>query len=320
MLCIALLVSTIYKKYCFLKYEECRQKAKYDKGIFREMFSFAGWNFLGALSQICRNQGVNILLNIFGGVVVNAAQGITNQVNTAVTQFVSNFTIALNPQIIKSYSLKDEAYFHKLIYTGSKISFILMTIISIPIILEVDYILHLWLKEAPFYTNNFVILILVTSIITSWTGPVSIAISATGQIKKYSLSLSLINIVILPGSYLFLKIGYEPMVVYIIYIYAQLLTTSVILYLSKRLLYLDPFYFIRKNIIPISIVAIISTIVLFKIQSFFGESFLRLISIVFFSTILLGIQYYFIVFSKDEKKMMKQMLINAKNKIIPSKS
>jgi O-antigen/teichoic acid export membrane protein len=313
---IALLVYIIYRKYCFLKYDECRQKRNFNKGTFREMFSFAGWNFLGAFSQICKNQGVNVILNIFHGVAVNAAQGITGQVNAAVTGFVANFTVALNPQITKSYSSNDEVYFKKLIYTGTKISYMLMTIVALPIILEINYILHLWLKEVPHYTNIFVVLILVSSIVTSWTGPVSMAINATGRIKIYALMLSIINICVLPVSYLLLRIGFSPTVVYVMYVFAQILASLIVLYLSKRLLHLPVLYFIRNVIAPVSLILIIMTIVLFKLQSFFPESFFRLLGIAIFSTLILSMLYYLLVFSKDERKVVKTILVRAKNKII----
>jgi O-antigen/teichoic acid export membrane protein len=314
MSCITLLVFIIYRQYCLLRYEECKREAKYDKNVFKEMILFAQWTFLGAFSQICKNQGVNVLLNIFGGVAINAAQGITNQVNSAVTQFVSSFTTALDPQIVKSYSSKDEKYFHKLIYTGSKLSFILMSIISIPVIVDIDYILHLWLKEAPPYTNSFVRLIIVSSLIISWTGPVSMAIRATGKIKTYSLILSVINICILPVSYLFLKTGYMPKIVYTVYVFAQLLTTLIVLLLSKQLLHLHFLYFVKKVIIPVSIIVVISTTILLKIQSFFSESFFRLVNIVIISTVLFVIQCYFFVFSKKEKEMIKLIFFNIRNK------
>jgi O-antigen/teichoic acid export membrane protein len=313
-LVISLFVLIIYKKFCFSKYEECKVNAKLDKDVFKEMFSFAGWQFLGAFSQVCKNQGITILLNIFGGVAVNAAQGITNQVNSAITNFVSNFSAALNPQIIKSYSSKNEVYFNKLIHTGSKISFILMSIVILPLILEVNYILNLWLKEVPAYTVNFVVLILIASMINTWTAPISTAIGATGQIKAYILFLSLNNILALPISYLFLRIGWNFTVVYTILIVVNLLNTFIVLYLTQKMLSLNPFFFIKNVILPISIVIIISTIILFIIQSFFTESFFRLLGICFFSTILLVMQYYFIVFSKDEKNLLKQMVTNIRNK------
>jgi O-antigen/teichoic acid export membrane protein len=253
-------------------------------------------------------------LNIFGGVAVNAAQGITNQVNSATTNFVANFTSALNPQIVKSYSSKNEVYFNKLIHTGSKISFILMSIITIPLILEVNYVLNLWLKEVPAYTVNFVVLTLIASMINTWTAPISMAISATGRIKAYILFLSLNNILVLPISYLFLRIGWNFTVVYIIFIGVNLLNTLIILYLTQKMLSLNPFFFIKNVILPISIVIIVSITILFTIQSFFSESFFRLLGICFFSTILLVIQYYFIVFSKDEKKLMRQMITNIRKK------
>ncbi|MFR9593612.1 MAG: lipopolysaccharide biosynthesis protein, partial [Rikenellaceae bacterium] len=142
----AAIVLVIYMLYCRRHFAESRFRWIYDKPLMGEMFSFAGWNFIGSSSAILRDHGGNILLNIFGGgVVVNAARAISMQVNGAVMSFVTNFMVALNPQITKSYASGDRAYMMTLVFQGSRLSFYMLLFLSLPIIISTPYILNLWL-------------------------------------------------------------------------------------------------------------------------------------------------------------------------------
>src|SRR5690606_19286013 len=162
---VALIIRLIYQVYCRRQFQESRYKFEYNKAYYKELISYSGWNLFGNIAAVAKCQGVNIVLNLFFGTVVNAAYGITNQVYSAVNMFVSNFQLALNPQIIKNYSQGNLEQSHYLILQGSKFSFYLMLIIVSPIILNVDFILEIWLVNPPEYTSVFVQLCLLNILI-----------------------------------------------------------------------------------------------------------------------------------------------------------
>ena len=155
----------------------------FDNKQLKEMFAFAGWNFIGAIAGVLRDQGGNVILNLFCGPVINAAKGISSQVNNAVIGFVTNFTIALNPQITQSYSAGDRAYMQVLMYQGAKFAYCVLFILSLPIIINAPFILKLWLGNYPDYTVSFVRLTLLLSMWESIASPMSTGLLATGKIK-----------------------------------------------------------------------------------------------------------------------------------------
>ncbi len=206
----------IYAVYCKRQFEECSYHFVWDKGLMKEMFSFAGWNFIGASSAVLRGHGVNILLNLFSGPVVNAARGIAVQVNSAVNQFTSNFMTAINPQITKNYASGNYDYMMRLIFQGARLSFYILLILSLPIIFTTPYLLNLWLDNVPEHTVNFVRLVLVFTMSESLANPLVTAMLATGNIRNYQLVVGGFQLLNLPISYLFLKHGYSPEVVYVV--------------------------------------------------------------------------------------------------------
>lgn len=207
----ALIPSLVYWGYCKKKYEECKIVFIFDKKIFFEIFSFAGWNIIGNLAYVLRSQGSNILLNIFFGPVVNAARGISYQVESALSSFVANFQMASNPQIIKSYAVGAYDDTMKLVCQCSKFSFYLILILSFPVIFQADYVLGLWLEDVPPYTVSFVQIMLLNSTIDSISGPLKTHAKATGNIKYYMLIQGGFFLFSLPVIFLFLKLGYSPL-------------------------------------------------------------------------------------------------------------
>lgn len=182
----------------------------------KEMLFFSGWTLLGQVAYVGANQGLAMILNIFHGVVVNAALGIANQVNAAIYGFVGNFQIAFNPQIVQSYSLGDLGRSRELIFSTSKYSFFLMTLLSAPILFFTHTILTIWLGDnLPMYVEVFVQVVIFCSLIDAISGPFWMAATAIGVIKVYSIVLSLINISLLPLAYILLKRGYDPTIVYV---------------------------------------------------------------------------------------------------------
>jgi O-antigen/teichoic acid export membrane protein len=213
MLSVSAVLALVYFIYARRNFPECRTKPLKDVAVFREMLSFSSWSVLSNLSVVLRIQGVAILINLFFGVVVNAALGIATQVNTALQSFSAGFTQALNPQIVTNYAAGDIRAMHTLIFNGCRLSFFLVLLFSLPAILETEAILNLWLKDVPQYTTTFVRLMLLQSLIDSFASVLATSQGATGRIKHYHITLSAIGLLNLPISYMLLKMGAMPYMV-----------------------------------------------------------------------------------------------------------
>lgn len=208
---VALIIRITYSIYCKRNFDECTFHYTNNKKLFREMFAFAGWSLLGNLGFAIKDQGSNIVLNLFYGTVLNAARGIAIQVNGIVSSFSNNFIMAINPQITKQYAAGNVKESMHLVYTGCRFSFFLLSIIVVPLLINIDYLLVLWLGEnVPPYASNFLFYALWASTIASMAGPIVYALQATGQIKLFQLVIFIIMVCEMPASYLILKLGYEP--------------------------------------------------------------------------------------------------------------
>jgi len=203
----AFLIRLVYVSYCKNKIDGCKYVFIWDKGQFKEMMNFAGWSFFGNFGFIAKDQGVNILINIFEGPVVNAARGLAYQVNGVIQGFVQNFQMAMNPQITKLYASGNQRGMIQLAMRGSKYSFFLLLMIVVPILLNMDYILDLWLVEVPEFTNIFLSLALIMNLVHSMAGSFVTSIQATGKIKTFQLVIAAIMMLDVPISYVLLKMG-----------------------------------------------------------------------------------------------------------------
>ena len=219
---ISIIIRIIYSIYCGRHFVECkRNKFECDKCILKKMLNFSGWTIFGALGSISHTQGVGLVLNYFFGVAINAAQGIANQVNSVISNFVANFMTALNPQIVKSYTSGDLNSMHKLLMRGCKMGFFLVAFFAIPLIFEAPWILSLWLHEVPEYTVIFIRIFLFSTICASFASPLAVAKGATGEIRNYQIILTTIGWMHIPMSIVFFVLGYPPQ--YAMYVYLFLM-------------------------------------------------------------------------------------------------
>lgn len=245
MLFVGLINNSCYATYAFRHFAECRGVSRrINKDKMREMLSFSGWTIFGNLGYILHTQGIAIIINMFFTVAVNAAQGIANQVNGVVQQFLSNFLLALNPQLVKSYASGDIEAMHKLIIRGCKFAFCLVAFFVVPLVIETPTILKTWLGIVPEYTIIFVRMVLLILLVNSLTGILSTSKGATGNIKIYQITLTTIGAFHLPLVCGAFALGYGPeysMYVYlVIVIILQILRALFVcnsLHLSKRLLF-----------------------------------------------------------------------------------
>ena len=213
LLLIQIIIRNIYTFYCKRKFQECYFKLTWDKQLFKKMLSFANWSIVGNLGFSLKDQGTNFLLNIFCGTSVNAARGIAMQVSNCVNSFSNNFAVALTPQITKQYAAGNYDASRNLVYKGARLSFFLMSLIAIPLLINADYMLQLWLEQVPEYTSAFVKLILIASLMYTMTQPITNAIQATGNIKTFQIYLSILLIIEIPIVWLMLKNGVKPYLV-----------------------------------------------------------------------------------------------------------
>ena len=271
---IAIIIRLIYGSYCKRKFEECTYHFIYDHDLLKQMFGFAGWNFIGASSALLRDQGGNIVINLFCGPAVNAARGIAVQVNTAIHSFVTNFMTAFNPQITKSYAAGDQKYLMTLLFQGARLSFYILLLLSLPVIINTHYILHLWFGQVPEHTVLFVQLVLIFGMCESISSPLITAMLATGKIRNYQLVVGGCQMMNLPISYILLRLGAIPETILIVAIAISQLCLATRLYMLRRLIGLKARDFIKNVYLNVIIVTVLSSILPIVLLNIIDESFI----------------------------------------------
>lgn len=304
---IAVLVRYIYSRYCKTHFKECTFQFLIDSSLLKSMCTFAGWNFFGSTSLVLKEQGVNVVLNIFCGPSINAARGIAVQVNNAVSAFIANFMTALEPQIIKSYADRDNRYMYFLIYQGTKLSFYLMLFLVLPILLNAEFVLELWLGKVPNYCTQFVRLMLVLSLLDCLYRPLLAAHLATGRIKELQLIVGGINLLNLPLSFWLLKCGYEPVCTVVISIILSIITLFLRVFLFSKL---DDYFcikdFVRNVVMKIMYVSFLSIILPIILSQLYPNSSVLMESTVCFLSV--GSAVYYLGLSIDERRLVKQKI------------
>lgn len=312
-------IRMVYGIYCKRNFEECNGKLVFDKNVIRNMSTFAGWNFLGACSTVLITQGVNILMNLFFSVIVNAARGIATQIENVVMGFVNNFTTAINPQITKSYASGEGEYMFKLIYKGSKYSFFLVFIFALPISLETDSILSLWLGEVPSITCDFIRLTLLVSLLSVISNTLVTAMLATGDIKKYQIVVGGTGMLIFPLVYLAYYIGMPPVASYIITFIIFSIQLLYRLFLLRKMIQLSIRKFI-KHVIMKDLFVLFSSAPLPIIMHYcisFNNSSLKLLTITIISVITTILSVFFFGCDTEEKRLIVDKLTNIKHYVLP---
>lgn len=305
LLLVSIIIRLVYGIYCKRKFAECKYARIHDNGLLKEMFGFAGWNFMGSLVFVFNTQGINILINMFFGVILNAARGIATQVEGAVQQFVVNFTTALNPQITKSYAQGDISYLHSLVCGGAKLSFFLMWIFAVPICLEADAILNIWLKEVPDYAVLFVRWSFVNAIVYNIGMTLYQAINATGKVKKFQIISTCWIALDFPLTYIAFKMGFPVDWAFIIYLFIYVVMIFIRIYCAKDLIHMTVGYYTKEVVIRIPFVALASFMLPFLVIYFQGPSFLRLIEVCFASVISIPVTMYYLGLNGGEREKVR---------------
>lgn len=313
LLSIQISVRMIYTCYCHKHFKESKAKMRYDKKQFKEVISFAGWNLWGNLAAALFTQGVNVILNMFFGPVVNAARGIAVTVQSMIQQFATNFQTAINPQITKTYASGEQEAMHTLICRSSKFTFILLLALSLPVIVETKFILNLWLGQVPDYTVKFIRLMLCICIIDAMANPFMTAAAATGNVKVYQLIVGGILLLIVPVSYMALYMGYAPESVFIAHLIIALIAFIVRLFIICRMIGMSIHIYAKKVIIPSLIIGFISLSMTLSAKLMIPHGILYSILIIFSAIIIIGALSYYIGLSLNEKMFIRNKILQIRS-------
>ena len=306
---VTLLICSLYALYCRRSFDECRFRAEIDKHLLHKMLSFAGWSFLGNIGYSFKMQGVNILINLFFGPVVNTARSIAYQVNAGIYNFVSNFQIAIKPQITKQYAIGDTDSMMRLVRNSSRYSFFLLMYLILPVFIKTPYILHLWLGIVPEYSVMFLRLVLIVTLINSIAGPIATAIQANGEIKLFQTSILGITLLDIPISYVILKSGYPPYSVMYISIITELIALITRIWLLKALIPMHVSDFIigviGRNFFVFLLTASIST----GLSLYIPDTFAGLILICITTVVSTSIALLFVGLTTTERYLIYKGVI-----------
>ena len=306
---VGAIIRFIYGYYCKRHFEECTYHFILDKPVLKEMTGFAGWNFLGNGAYMLNTQGVNILMNLYFGVAVNAARGVATQVDAALKQFVNNFTTAVNPQITKSYAQGDLDYMHKLVCRSAKFSAFLMMFFAVPIILETNTILTIWLKTVPDYAVIFLQWIIISSFMdTVLANSLVTSMFATGKIKRYQIIVTTVGCLVFPLSWIAFKLGFEPQVGYILYFFIYTILLFVRLYLLKDMVKLPVMMYIREVLYKLAPVILVGFAIPGILILTMDAGWLRLILVCLLSVLVTAASEYFIGLSNKEKDFVAEKI------------
>jgi len=301
-----------YYAYCWIKEREIVQwRMNRNRADYIDMFSFTGWILIGTIAYIGVRQGAAVIINLFFGTVLNAAFGIATQINNYTMMFVQNLNQAAVPQIMKSQSSGDTGRSLMLVYSISKYAFFIMLLPAIPIILSIDDILLLWLKNVPEFTKQFSVLMIINGLISVTASGFDAVIQATGKIRKIQIWYSIITLSALPIAYFLFKIGYPPYSIVIANLSAQIV---LIIVASKILTGMSDFKipdYISKTIIPALLVCIV-IVPLFLLRHFFGHGLIDVILFSMVAIILILFSIYLLGLSKHEKHIIATSLSNFK--------
>lgn len=306
-LCISILnffLFFIYSKYHF-KALSLRQVAL-DRNLFKSMMGFSGWHVFATFAQIARTQGINVILNLFFGTVVNAARGVTYQIQSALMGFVGNITTAVRPQLVQSYAQSNMPRTINLMYSVGKICFYALFAMALPITLEIDFILNLWLgKDAvPTYTNIFTILVLLIALVDILNTPLSMVVHATGIMRKYQVVTSGISLLILPLGYVAFKFGAPPFVIFIISLFISILMQVASLFIVRGLINLSLKEYFSRVVSPIMKIVPLSMILPLIARILIEDGFIRALIVVLLSFFSVVFFAYSLGLDKNEKELV----------------
>ena len=308
--CISLLNLFLYYGYCQIKISISRFKWYFNVQLFKNILSFTGWNLFEMFAYMMKGQGLNMLLNSFFGPIVNAARGVANMIYNAIQGFNSNMVVAFRPQLVESYAQDEYERVAKLMFSLSKLTYVLLFSLSLPLMLELPFVLDLWLGDGyPNYTEGFTILVLIDMIICSLNTPLSQVVQATGIIKTYQIVRSIVVLSLLPISWIYLYFGYPAYTVFYINIVVSIVNHPISMVLLRRVFPYSYWEYCKKTILPCILYTLLLPLVPFSAHHLIMNSVLRFTVVLLLSILMSLLIFYYIIMDKNEKAVFKKMII-----------
>lgn len=298
-----------YFFYCKKNFKEARLTSGHDINLIKSLSSFSTWSLIGSFAWILKDQGVNLILNIFYGPAVNAARGIAVQVNGGVQSFVSNIGVSIRPQITQAYAQGNIQRTMSLTYSFSKLSCIMLYIFSLPLLLELDFVLEIWLGNTyPDHTKSFILIIVITSFISNFNTAISGVVHSSGKMKLYQISAASLNLLSIPFVYFFLKSGSSPEIGFIVIFLSMVIIQTSSLIILKKIINYSIWEYTRNVIFPFLLTVIISIILPLIIHYLLPAGTLRFIIIIFLSLITISFSFYYLGCNSSERELFRMML------------
>ena len=311
-ICLLLISITnflLYYIYCKRHFEEIKYQKHYGKEKFKEMLTFSGWNLFGSFAYTMQGQGLNVLINAFFGPIVNAARGVTFQIQSTINGFSENIATAFRPQLVESYAKTNFLRTQNLMFSMSKYCFTMLYFLTVPIIIELHYILNIWLKGAvPDFTITFTYLVLANMLVNSLNMPISQTVQATGKVKYYQIIRSILIISTLPISWIVLKLDASPVSVFIVTLIISIINQPLSMAILHHLFYYSYKLYLKRVILPCMILTLLLPILPVTFHLIMNENFSRLI-VVLISTIIASVALtYFVILNNTEKEIITSLL------------
>lgn len=310
---VSLMTSAFYTSFCLWKYKECSFKLKVDLQLYKDMFNYIGWNAIGAVAFTLNGQGITVLLNMFFGTVINAARGVAGSISNIVSQFVFNFQTAMRPQIIKTYANGNISEMQKLIIYCAKYSSYLCMLFGIPLFIESDTVLHLWLGNVPPYASTFVRLSIIQIMIQGIDFPIGYGINAVGKMKLPNITSSIVYLAIVPISYVAMKLGANPTIAYLVSVCAFPGALLFDVWILTKYIGFQYQRYIKEVVVKTSLFIIICSIPPLLIHMNMETGFIRLLIV---TSISIGLSVP-LIYYKGIEPNVRQIVTNKVKTMIP---
>lgn len=319
LLIVSLTDFLLYAGYVIKNYPSLHLSRHINKELTRSLTSFAGWNLVGTFAFMLKGQGISLLLNNFFGPIVNAGRGIAMQVSSAVSGFSGNITIAFTPQIVNSVAADDNAHAKSMMFNESRICYTLIMLLTVPLCLEIDYILKIWLSiNIPVDTNIFTILMLIDTTICTLNTPCTQITQATGKIRQYQIASTIVNLGLIPVCYVFLKLGFSAKSSFVITIVFSIINQTVCLYNTNLVFKFHLSDYMRSVVLPCLTCTIVLPILPLLVKHMMNPSFLRLV-LTTATDIAVGLAlFYFLLLKRNERKVLREYIakkVNLRNTV-----
>ncbi len=297
----------VYAKRHFV---EVQLRLRFDAGLFRRMVSFSGWNIFGSFSYMMKEQGINLVLNFFFGPVVNAARGVAAQVNAGLDSFVQNVSVPVRPQVVQSYAVGNTERTLSLTYSVSKLSCLLLYILTLPIFYETDFILKLWLADKiPDHTASFLIITMSVSFLNSLNACVSAVVHASGKMRNYQVCTALAVLLSVPLAYIVLRMGYSAETALWMSFLSMFLAHVVSLIILKTIVDYSIADYVRLILWPFALVVVTTCWMPYIVHLFVQPGVLRFILTGLVSVVGVSLSVYLIALNKSERELLSAFLL-----------